>query len=472
MFFYSTLPLSRILLLGVVSWGLLWLMGCPLDTTPLDPLRCVEQSDCGPGRICSENFCILRDGTSGTLCSPGVNFCQGDTLRACNAQGQPESMALANCMLEGNICFGGQCVPQCEPATGYCEGNTAITCGADGRTVQERRCAGTPPSCMQGSCTGSCIPETSFCVDNSVAVCANDGISLQVSPCPMGTACQDGTCANNTECPNPVINARLSDGPLAPGHLVATVGDTLVLDASQSNDPGGDVIVRYLWTVNPPAGSTTMLSPTTESIAPTLPIDSPGLYNILLEVFDDEGLVNCPPAVYTVYATPTPNALVIFLSWSKDIDLDIDLDLKLLRTPGEWYDEQDTCGLNIDCQGLQATFSGDESGGMVPEVISLDMPTTATYKIGLTTFFLEPNTPFHPNLKIWYQKNPIYDQDFALVATPTDFYEIASLTSNPPNLPVGAMSNVNAEICSFDEETQQASCGEEMLPCSAEGLCP
>jgi len=137
---------------------------------------------------------------------------------------------------------------------------------------------------------GPCIPPAEFCGN-----CTDDDCNGLVN---------EG-CAPNPEC----------EGPIEPECPVAMVtcqeganvftGDTLHLSASQSHSSKGP-IVKWLWTVQAPAGSAGAFNPGDDVEAPTFKADVAGQYLFGLEVWDDKGNKCCVPAQLVVMVNPYP----------------------------------------------------------------------------------------------------------------------------------------------------------------------
>jgi hypothetical protein len=98
----------------------------------------------------------------------------------------------------------------------------------------------------------------------------------------------------------PVANAGPDQGGKAPGSVI-------LLDGSASSDANGDSLT-YLWSLTRPAGSTAVLSSTT-NVSPTFTVDRAGDYVVQLIVND--GTVSSAPdsvIISTINVAPVANA--------------------------------------------------------------------------------------------------------------------------------------------------------------------
>lgn len=100
-----------------------------------------------------------------------------------------------------------------------------------------------------------------------------------------------GSAYWSNRCPIALIS--ILDPPIDDIHQY----DTVQLDGTGSSDPDpGDSVAEYAWSLEiRPAGSFAHLSSTTAP-QPKLEIDKPGLYQIKLEVIDDNDITSCEPA--------------------------------------------------------------------------------------------------------------------------------------------------------------------------------
>lgn len=89
--------------------------------------------------------------------------------------------------------------------------------------------------------------------------------------------------------PDTVIVSSLNTAPIADAGVdqAAFVGETVMLDGSQSNDPDADIL-GFSWTLTAPVGSTAALI-AENSVFPTFTRDVAGTYTATLTVYDPFG---------------------------------------------------------------------------------------------------------------------------------------------------------------------------------------
>lgn len=90
----------------------------------------------------------------------------------------------------------------CTPNQVFCTGNVLNTCDATGTQVTPRDCAADGGTCGMGPSGVACLTQSQACTPgqvtcegaNTIATCSADGSSVNVTRCPNGTNCTNGTC--------------------------------------------------------------------------------------------------------------------------------------------------------------------------------------------------------------------------------------------------------------------------------------
>jgi len=153
-----------------------------------DGLEVVKTTDCAA----SAQKCLSGQCKS-LVCEPAGQYCDGNTVKQCAADGL--SGSVQKTCGTNEFCDGGACKPQvCAPGQKACDGNTATTCNASGSGYV----AGGQPcgsqKCLGGECKAQlCVAGTSYCEGGKLKLCSPDGTSvLQETACASGTFCGTG----------------------------------------------------------------------------------------------------------------------------------------------------------------------------------------------------------------------------------------------------------------------------------------
>ena len=203
-------------------------------------------------------------------------------------------------------------------------------------------------------------------------------------------------------CPNPVITCQEGEEviPLT----------TLHLSGTESTSSEGQ-ITKYEWSVDQPAGSKSLFSPSATFPSPTFEVNVAGAYTFYLDVWDDTNIPSCQAAQYQVVVIPD-KAIHIELLWTTPNDPDetdegpeagADLDLHFVHPsaggpdldgdglPDGWFDGPFDCfwfnpnpnwGSLDPAAGDDPMLARDDTDGAGPEVLLLDIPEEVTYKVG------------------------------------------------------------------------------------------
>lgn len=155
-----------------------------------------------------------------------------------------------------------------------------------------------------------------------------------------GTAVAPG---DDSVCPTAKIRANiLGSDDFETVELNATLSDTVVFDASESEDISESELT-YEWAiVGRPADSNNRLTSSADEQT-RLSLSMPGTYEVELNVINALGIISCEPARFTVHVTPGDMAdIQIVLTWSAEgvgeprDGRGTDLDLHYLHPLGRW----------------------------------------------------------------------------------------------------------------------------------------
>lgn len=200
------------------------------------------------------------------------------------------------------------------------------------------------------------------------------------------------------QCPQAVIRGRISASSAWSKQLDAAPLDTIMLDASLSQDPESSTL-KYHWIVDAaPMDSTSKIAENNESAS--FFADLAGHYKLCLSVEDEAGMMSCNTDCIEVSAIPR-ETLHVQLVWHTPNDKLIgdddgsDLDLHFVRLPlGHWGDKgeaelnngSDVYFLNRQpvwyYEGIGNVFPSldrDDKDGEGPENVNLDKPPACSW---------------------------------------------------------------------------------------------
>lgn len=215
---------------------------------------------------------------------------------------------------------------------------------------------------------------------------------------------------------------------------------TLVLDGSNSTNPGGGDIVDYTWEiVSRPEGAVNGLRPLSsdpdnDAIRQYfLPLA--GTYEFRLTVADEVGYLDaCEGATVRVVVTPQ-EAIAIELIWTNPDDLDeddgegADVDLHFVKLVNPWFSSTwDTYFSNPtpDWAPELPSLDRDDTDGAGPEIIQLDNPDTGNcYAIGVHYFTRTFGTAY-PTVRIYV--DGVRRAEFVgVLESADDFWDVARI---------------------------------------------
>lgn len=232
---------------------------------------------------------------------------------------------------------------------------------------------------------------------------------------------------------------------------------TVVLDATESFDPDGE-LVDYVWEIiDRPADAVNGLRPFDG--APDNPalqqyfIPLAGRYEFQLTVFDELG-TTCESARLTLVATPQ-EAIAVELTWSNPSDPNeadtegSDVDLHFLKMPSTWFHPQfDTYFSNTEPSWAPElpSLDIDDTDGAGPETAQLDNPQPdECYAIGVH-YFREAFGTAYPTVRI-YVDGVLRDEIYGELRATDDFWDVARI-----HWPSRTIYRVDERIENFDSD--------------------
>lgn len=185
------------------------------------------------------------------------------------------------------------------------------------------------------------------------------------------------------------VHGTVNRAPIA--HIaplgVGSPGMEVTLDARGSSDPDGDLPLSYTWTLRrKPLGADTVITdPAAEVTTMRLDGDTPGEYEVELNVIDAAGGRNLTPARAKIIAQPAEK-LRIEMFWE---NTETDIDLHFLRTPGSSTNTADDCHYKnpapdwgvLGDSSDDPMLTRDALVGYGPEVVAWVNPVEGTSRI-------------------------------------------------------------------------------------------
>ena len=207
------------------------------------------------------------------------------------------------------------------------------------------------------------------------------------------------------KCPVAVIKCQEGD-EVIPQTILHLRGD-------QSYALDGSTLEKWEWSVVQPEGSASTFIPSINFPNPSFETNVAGLYTFSLDVYDNQGLKSCEPAVYEVVVIPD-EAIHIELLWHTPEDPDetdtgpeagSDVDLHFVHPMGGgpdldgdgkpdgwfaipydcyWYNPHPNWGSWDPAVNDDPGLDRDDTDGAGPENVNLDLPEEdTTYRVGV-----------------------------------------------------------------------------------------
>lgn len=293
-------------------------------------------------------------------------------------------------------------------------------------------------------------------------------------------------------CPVANLEAKVRGASSAPRPTIsATPLDYIVLDASSSEDPDGQ-IVSYEWTtLEQPDGTVAQLGPTAEDTNNTNPAKREfralltGTYKFGLEVVDNEGFHSCNQAVATIVAVPNEK-IHIELTWHNPEDPDeadsngSDLDIHLAKMgPGKWFTSPyDVYFRNPNTSGggiwnpESPSLDIDDTDGMGPENITFDDPVNCEwYAVGVH-YYREAFGTAYATIRVYINEELVFEAINKPIARGNQFWDVARIHWNQGEVPGFHVYEVD-EVIPAKPADQAPMVSDRMVDsglCTASGL--
>lgn len=178
-----------------------------------DGLSELSRTACASGTACEDGVCRT------TICTPNATFCDGSTVRSCNARGTA-SILWATCG-SWEVCTAtptAHCTERlCDPGSPACVDGHAGTCDATGLALVAgaEDCEASAQACLDGACIPRvCVPNETFCSGSLIRACRADGLGSTTSlDCAWsGRVCEVVGGASTCVTPTCTPNALVCDG--------------------------------------------------------------------------------------------------------------------------------------------------------------------------------------------------------------------------------------------------------------------
>lgn len=177
--------------------------------------------------------------------------------------------------------------------------------------------------------------------------------------------------------------------------VAAAPYETVMLQVQPSDGGDADTLTNHQWSVTAqPMGSTTRLSPDNMAAAPTLFLDSLGVYTVEVTAENAEGLPTCDPAVVTINVT-IDATIWVEITWDTPGDPDqtdnmgADIDLHFMHPNGTWntapldlHDGNPMVDWGATGPANDPQLVRSDSDGLGPEIVILNDPEMLNYRTG------------------------------------------------------------------------------------------
>ena len=162
-----------------------------------------EEKACDAGKYCDITSATCKSG----VCAPDQPACDGNSATTCNATGSGYLAGGSACKAT-ETCQGGACLEHvCTPNATYCQGQDVKACAANGLSSTISETCNVSKTCVESgataSCAGVCGPGQTNCSGNGVQPCAATGLWGKIVPCKTTQTCDSGAC---TACPSKTVN--------------------------------------------------------------------------------------------------------------------------------------------------------------------------------------------------------------------------------------------------------------------------
>ena len=256
---------------------------------------------------------------------------------------------------------------------------------------------------------------------------------------PQHTAVPLSGAAVDINCPTAIIKCK--EGDLVQPQTV------LQLRGDESYALNG-TIQKWQWDVEHPSGAQGVFVPSYTFPNPTFGVNVPGLYRILLTVYDSNGVPSCYPAEYEVLVMSS-KAIRVELSWDvptrppgttprQAADLDLHFahpwaggpDLDGDGAPDGWFNIPFDCFWFIDHPNWGSFDPGinddpelkESEGG---ETVILDIPENVKYRVGVH-YFRQSGDPAEASVRVYLYDQLVYETP-AVQLNPLDMWEVLTI---------------------------------------------
>lgn len=256
-------------------------------------------------------------------------------------------------------------------------------------------------------------------------------------------------------CPVASLQAKVRGQSSAPRPTISAAPlDYIVLDASASHDPDGQ-IMSYEWSaLQVPDGTVVELGPTTEdpdgadASRRQFRALLAGTYKFALDVVDNDGFRSCNQAVATIVAIPN-KTIHIELTWHNPEDPDetdangSDLDLHLVKMgPGKWFESPyDVYFGNPNSTGggiwnpESPSLDIDDRDGMGPENTTFDDPVNCEwYAIGVH-YYREAFGTAYATIRVYINEALVFEALNKPLTRGNQFWDVGRIHWNQGGFP-------------------------------------